>query len=427
MSRPRNRRVRKRVGGWSAIHRDPGHPPTFSSVTRPLRFAPLLLALALHTAAAQTAPARPVTIPLAPYGPAPMRTVAVTIADTTYDFLFDTGGGVTTISPALAARLGCTPAGRTRGYRMTGEYLEAPVCRDVALSVGGHAARVEAAVMELKPYGDMAVPPVHGMISLHTLAGRALTLDLPHDRVIVESAASLRERVRTRAPLRLRLATGLDGASLDAYVGVPAGPAMLWLLWDSGHQATTFVAPHAAQRLGLADTVPDRSSGVVTLALAPGIAARTPVMAKRIIHDGVLSAGALARAEWTIDLAGDRMWVGPVRPLLEPPAVATAPVPPPSADPTGWYDVTLVVGGDRQQAVLRVERAGAGLTGRLRFVGDEKELALRDVRAHDATLEFQLPMRQVYPVRLTFRALTGTGTWGDPATRGGAVEGTKRS
>jgi hypothetical protein len=154
---------------------------------------------------------------------------------------------------------------------------------------------------------------------------------------------------------------------------------------------------------------------------------RTPVTAKRIIHDGVLSAGVLARAEWTIDLAAGHMWVGPVRPLLEPPAVAAALVSPPSADPTGWYDITLVVGGDRQHAVLRVERAGPGLTGRLRFVGDEKELALRDVRAHDTTLEFQLPMRQVYPVRLTFRALTGTGTWGDPATRGGAVEGTKRS
>jgi hypothetical protein len=357
-----------------------------------------------------------------------MQTVRVTVAGETYDFLFDTGGGVTAISPAIAAKLGCAAQGRSRGHRMSGEYLEAPACRGVALSVGGHATVVEAAVMELKPYGDAPVPPVHGMISLHTFAGRALTLDLAHARVTLETPASLEGRVRRMTPLRSRIATGLNGGDLTAYVAVPADGGELWMLWDSGNHATTFVAPFAAPLLGLADTVPDRTRGVASLVLAPGLTVRAPVQARRIVRDGVLAASVLARAAWTVDLADGRMWVGPVAPLLERPAAATAAVAPPRMDPTGWYDLTLVVGADRQEAVLRVERApGAGLAARLRFLGEDREFALRDVRARGDSLAFELPMRQAYPVRLAFRDLAGSGTWGDPATRGGIVEVVKRN
>ncbi|HEU4698935.1 MAG TPA: hypothetical protein VFS40_07140 [Gemmatimonadales bacterium] len=41
-------------------------------------------------------------------------------------------------------------------------------------------------------------------------------------------------------------------------------------------------------------------------------------------------------------------------------------------------------------------------------------------------LAFGLPMHQTYPVRLTFAGARGTGTWGDPATRGGVAEATRR-
>jgi hypothetical protein len=386
----------------------------------------LLLALVARVGAQPSSDAR--TIALAPYGPAPMRTVKVTVAGATYDFLFDTGGGVTVVSPEIAAKLGCVAQGRTRGHRMFGEYLESPICRDVPLSVEGHATRAEVAVMELKPYGAMPVAPVHGVISLHTFAGRALTLDLANARLVVESPASLRRRVRALTPLRARLATGMNGGHLTAFVAVPAGDAELWMLWDSGNHATTFVAPFSAAALGLADTTPDRARAVAALTLAPGLAVRTTVQSKRIVRDGVLGAALLARAVWTVDLADGRMWVGPVAPLLEPPtAVATTPVAPPRTDPTGWYDIALVVGAERQAAVLRIDRAGDALAARLRFLGEESAIALRDVRARGDSLSFELPMRSTYPVRLAFRDTAGSGTWGDPATRGGAVEIVKRN
>ena len=385
------------------------------------RIVPLLLLV--PTLEAAQSPAAPLHIPLAQYGPGWLRTVQVDIAGDTLDFLFDTGGGVTVISPELAQRAGCEPAGRSHGYRMTGQHLETPVCQDVSLAVGGYATVAEASVFDLMSVLGPDAPRVDGMISLRTFAGQTLTLDLPAGRLTVETAESRESRVRGMTPLDVRLATGLEGGSLTAYVGVPVGPAVWWFGWDSGHQGTSFVAPWVAAALGMDST---QSSADQRLALAPALEVLMPVERKEIIHDGMLSAAAIARAVWTVDLAAGRMWVGPVAPLLElPRAAAPATVVVPARAPEGWYEVTLVVKEDRQRSLMRVERTAAGLAARLRFVGSDTEFALRDVRAEQGALTFGLPMRQVYPVRLTFDGLAATGTWGDPAVRGGAAEAVK--
>jgi hypothetical protein len=224
-------------------------------------------------------------------------------------------------------------------------------------------------------------------------------------------------------PLDVRLATGLEGGALTAYVGVPVGPAVYWFGWDSGHQGTTFVAPWVATALAMdsAAAVADRR-----LALTPGVDVLVPVQRKEIIHDAMFSAGTIARAAWTIDLAAGRMWIGPVAPLLELPAAAAPARPVPRARTVeGWYEVTLVVNGERQRSVMRVERTAAGLAARLRFIGSDTEFQLREVSEAGGTLTFGLPMRRLYPVRLEFEGLRATGTWGDPAAQGGAAEAVK--
>jgi hypothetical protein len=390
-----------------------------------------LCAVALHapatllgqpSAASAARPAAPIPIPLEAAGGGLLRKVKVVAGGDTLDFLLDTGGGVTIISPALAAKTGCAPSGLSRGYRMTGERLESPVCRAVALEVGGFRTTVEASTMDLGPVLGPGAPRVDGMLSLRTFAGQAITLDVSGGQLTVESAASLERRARGMTPLRMRLATGLEGGELTAYVAVPAAGEDLWLEWDSGNAAPTLLTPRSARLLGLPDSA---RGGEARLAMAPGVEVLAPVAVREIIHDGVLSAGMVARAVWTADLATGRLWAGPVRPLLGPPAAPPAAVVPPARDPAGWYEVTLVVGGERQRAVMQVARAGAGLAARLRFVGDETEYEMRDVSARGEVLEMGLPMRQTYPVRLRFDGLAGAGTWGDPATRGGVAEAVK--
>jgi hypothetical protein len=351
-----------------------------------------------------------------------MRTVRVVVAGDTLDFLFDTAAGFTTITPELAARIGCVPSGRVSGRRMTGQPIEAPVCHDVALGVGGERLRADAAVLDAQPYRGRE-RPVHGIISVHTLLGRPITLDMTRGELVLETAASAARRVRGLTPLRMRLATGESGGSATPFVAVRAGGTELWFEWDSNHTATTFVAPWAARALSL----PDTSGGDVTLQFGRQLPVRAPVEVKpSLIHDGVLSAEFVARGVWTLDAAAERLWVTPLTPLLEPPP-AVAEVHPPAADPTGWYDLTLTVDGRPQRAAVQVRRVGGELSAALRFAGSERVFALRDVRAAGGTLEFGLPMRATYPVRLRFDGVRGTGSWGDPAQRGGEAVARKRA
>lgn len=112
-------------------------------------------------------------------------------------------------------------------------------------------------------------------------------------------------------PLAARLATGISGGELGVFIGVPVQTTVLWLEWDSEHNARTFLAPHAAKLLGVADST---QQATIELPLAPGVHPTIAVQTKDIIHDGVLSARFLERATWSVDLATGRMWVGAISP-----------------------------------------------------------------------------------------------------------------
>jgi len=269
------------------------------------------LAFATTLGASAAAAQSPIVIPLGHPTPT-MRTVRVAIGGDSLDFLFDTGGGVTVISPEVAAKIGCTPSGRSVGFRMTGQMLAGPYCHDVALSVGGLSLHDDAGVMDFAKILGPNAPKVGGMISLSTLRGRALTLDLEHERLTIETPASLAARVRDMTPLSARIATGVSGGEFGVFVGIPVQTTMLWLEWDSENNGRTFLAPHAARLLGVTDST---GRGAVTLPLAPGVHPVIAVQAKEIIHDGVLSARFLERATWSVDLATGRLWIGPIAPV----------------------------------------------------------------------------------------------------------------
>lgn len=372
-------------------------------------------------------PAQPVVLSLAPYNAGGHRAVSVVIGGDTVPMLFDTAGGVTAITPALAAKLGCTPSGSATGFRMTGEALHLPGCRNVTLSLGGMQVTTDVVVLDLsglEPSPGGA--PLAGMVSMHTLRGQALTLDLARSQAIVESERSLAARVQGMTPLEMRIATGPSGGSVVPFVRVPTLRADLWLEWDSGHQGgPTFLAPHAAAALGIADTT-ERHADEVTIALAPGVRVELPVQVKRLIHDGVMSRGMLERATWTVDLASERMWVSEVSPLLALPRIAGAGVPGAAVRPEGFYLARLTVGDHEEPAVVELRRDGEGFAGRMRFIGNDGVLTLRDVRFEGTTLTFGMPLRNTYPVRITFDGVKGEGRWGAATgSPGGAVAATK--
>lgn len=381
-----------------------------------------LLASPVAAAPGPSWPTKPVEIVL-DHGRGHARTIQVDIAGTRHTMLFDTGGGVTAISPALAQELGCT-SGTSIGLRMTGERVDTPLCRDLELRVGGQLVHTEAAVIDLAAMLPKDGPEVAGMISLSTLDGLAVSLDLAHERLWIESKASLAARTKKATSLAFRRATGISGGQLSPFVGVPTSGGTVWLEVDSGHGAPTFVTPNASKLLGVPKAA---ATGEVDLRLAPRLTAHVPVVVRKdLVLDGVLSAATVARTVWTFDLRSDALWVGAVAPLLALPTPAKS-VTPPSSDPTGIYEVSLVIQGAAAPHVVRVSREGSRLVADMRSLGEDEVVRIEDVKLEGATLTFVLPLRQPAPMRITFDGVSGTGTWGDPVARGGAVTATKRS
>jgi hypothetical protein len=373
-------------------------------------------------AAAASWPAKPIEIRLEHPRGAHHRTVPVEIAGGTHSMLFDTGGGVTAISPALAKQLNCQITGTSIGLRMTGERVETPLCRDVELRVGGLVIRTEAAVIDLAGMLGKNGPQVDGMVSLATLDGFAVSLDLSHDKVTIESARSLVTRTKKATKVPFRRATGLSGGQLSPFAGVATKGGTVWLEIDSGHGGSaTFVSPQAATLLG------DAGHGEVNLELGARLDAHTPVVVRKdLVLDGVLSAAMVARSTWTFDLRSDALWVGAIAPIVSLPATTASNVTPPDRDPTGVYELSLVVGGTAAPHVVRVRREDRGLVAEMRALGADETVRIDDVKLEGSTLVVVLPLRTPAPMRITFDGLDGTGTWGD-ASRGGKVTAKKRS
>lgn len=244
-----------------------------------------------------------VEIPLEPYiGRLP--TIRAAAGSTPLRLIFDTGGGETIISPAIAATLGCVPTGRGVGYRASGERIEYRHCPQVTLTIGGVAfEHEEIAVWDVQAVLPEGVPPVDGVLSLKTFRSRPFTLRLADGLLVLESDASLARRVTAMAALRTRLATGASGGELTvfAHAGTPH-PA--WYLLDSGNLDVVRVAPQVAGR--------DAGATWNAELALDGLPARpAEFRSVELIHDGVLSEAYLREWTLTFDLAHNRVWATP--------------------------------------------------------------------------------------------------------------------
>lgn len=261
-------------------------------------------------APADSMDARPrATLRLKPYV-AGLRALDVVIGDTSLPFLLDTGGGLTLVTPALAAAVGCEPFGRSVGFRHNGEAVSLARCPPVALGLDGwSAAAHELAVWDLMSLLPEGLPELGGIVALNTFDDLAITLDLGGSRLVVESRASLEQRVAGAAELRLREAHQAAGSSLDVFLAIESEPGPLWFELDSGNAGPVLIAPHAAEQLGL-DLSGTEPRGV-TLNLAGYGPVTVQAVAREMIYDGLLNASFLEDHVVTLDLRRERAWIVP--------------------------------------------------------------------------------------------------------------------
>jgi Aspartyl protease len=269
-------------------------------------------AAALRPPAAPTVDLAPgdgsVVVNLEPYV-GRLVTVSATLQGEKMTLLLDTGGGETMITPRAAARIGCTPGGRSISFRMTGERVALSHCDTSVLEIGGHElARAAIAVWDVAAVLPKEFPPLDGVLALDTLAGQPFTLELGARRLTLESARSLERRIATMTPVRARTATGLAGEELTVLVrGSVDRPG--WFLFDSGNLDLTYVAPHMLRR---EVAVPSRLESVALS--VDGLPTREVAVGVRaIIYDGVLAEDFLRQWIWTFRLASGELWAAQAR------------------------------------------------------------------------------------------------------------------
>jgi hypothetical protein len=268
-----------------------------------------LLFAMLSPAARATSPA--VIIPLEYYHGRQLA-VRATVHGKAARFLFDTGEGVTMISPQLAAAIGCTPWGNVTGFRMLGERLDMKRCDGLNISLQGQSFTAPTAIVfDLAAISGKDDPPVDGAIGLDIFAGQAVTLDWSARRLIVETAASMAARIAHAQPVPIRLVRDAEGLALTVDIAIPTPRGLAWMELDSGNGGPTiFTSQAIAPLLGL-DPV-KKEPQPVHVSLAPGVHLAEPARVfPNMIMDGNIGAQFLSKWEVTFDLKSNRAWLVP--------------------------------------------------------------------------------------------------------------------
>ena len=235
-----------------------------------------------------------------------LRTIEVTINGHTSDFLFDTGGGITTITPAFAAKIGCKPWGRITGHRMFGDRLDMQRCDDVTVQAQG--VRFEPttlAVFDPTPLLAPGAAVPDGTLALDVFKDRVVTLDVAGNRLTIEDEASLARRIEGATELPMRVSREVWG--VDPYVGVDTEQGRLWMLLDSGAGGVLLIAKDNAAAFGLN---PDAEGPQpLKFDLAPGVPVEGPAVTPEMMLLGNLGMPFMKDYVLTMDFPNQRLWV----------------------------------------------------------------------------------------------------------------------
>lgn len=252
---------------------------------------------------ASPAAAEPVELQLRPYV-ALLRTIDIEISGQPARMLFDTGAGISSITPEFAAQIGCAPFGEITSFRMNGERVRFQLCQSTSSRIGRETALREFAVFDLQSVLPEGLPHLDGVLGLDTFAGKTITI-LPNlSGMRIESTASARRATRGLETSRAHLFREASGRGLTVFAPAPSPHGELWFLLDSANLTGVRLHPWAQQSL---------------LAGAPGPALEMTVEGARrwsgvatldadLIYDGVLDAEFMASHSITIDLRDGRLW-----------------------------------------------------------------------------------------------------------------------
>ena len=277
----------------------------------------LTIILCGAAAIAQPTETQPVEIRLEHDALGKAPTINVQVGSKTYPFLFDTGGGITTISPVIAKEIGCTPFGQITGWNAGGTRLDFKRCDNVDLKLGAYQTQVNTGLFEIMQFFSPDTKEIGGIIALQTFKDNVITIDLAGNRLWVETEKSFAGRIRDMKPLEARIGSQGAGAVIDLFVAANTPKGKIWMEFDTGNFSTLQFAPHAQEMLGINFDAPNRAkmSKPVKLDVVGLGTIEMPARERQMIYDGMLNYETISKWTVTIDLKNGKMWA-----KINPPA-----------------------------------------------------------------------------------------------------------
>lgn len=278
------------------------------------RLLPITLCVLLATASSVAKPRPAAVFHLDPHpGGTHMMTMRAQVRGHEGTFVFDTGGGVTYISPAFAQEIGCKPWGQLSGFVLTGQRLDMQRCDNLTFHIDRQPFTAPiAGVFDLGKFMPPNTPQIDGSIGLDVFAGRAVTLSLAERTLTVESPQSLRARILEGREVPIRLVREVEGVALAIVVGVITPKGTAWMELDSGNGGANVVAKHIAPLLNLKTGMKEPQPA--SFKLAGGIPVNGDARVNEtLIMDGNIGTRFMIDWNLTFDLARGRAWLSPAR------------------------------------------------------------------------------------------------------------------
>ena len=283
-------------------------------VTRGLVFVLicLYLSIAATNVLAATPAKAPLVIELIPHpGGTSMMTMHATVNGHEGNFVFDTGAGVSYISPGFAQAIGCKPWGQITGFTLVGQRLDMQRCDGVVFDVEGQRfSSPESGVFDLMKFMPPNVPRVDGSIGLDVFAGRAITLSLAQKQLIIQTPATLAARAKLGKEVPIRIIREAGGVSISVYVAVPTSAGMAWMELDCGNGGANVVGKHLAALLKLDPSKKEPQPASFMIAGGVPVEGMARVN-ESLIMDGNIGTRFLIKWDLTLDLANSRGWLAP--------------------------------------------------------------------------------------------------------------------
>ncbi|MFP3831742.1 hypothetical protein [Chryseobacterium sp. SIMBA_028] len=237
-----------------------------------------------------------------------MKTIEVFIEGKKYDFLFDTGGAETIISPEIANLFNKKIYGRATGFRMSGEMIKAQKSDRIPMTIGSTKIfHPTVSVFDIMTILPKEFPKLDGVISLKSFTEHILTLNLARNIIIIESKSSSQKAIHGKNLIASRFANGLDSTELNIFLNIPKDNQSYWFLFDSGNSGPLLLSNETAATWKLSKDKDGMNSETQFIIGKKSLISRS--FTRDIIYDGVLNFETLSKYIFTIDLKKSKVWI----------------------------------------------------------------------------------------------------------------------